>query len=79
MLDKQYHMYSVDTGHFYSSRERYYHDKNRRYRQERRYLQNKLPDLEKKLRDLGLTEEDMKHLKKGRTDPIWVCPALSAT
>ncbi len=75
MLDKQYHMYSVDTGHFYSSRERYYHDKNRRYRQERRYLQNKLPDLEKKLRDLGLTEEDMKHLKKGRTEEILITEA----
>lgn len=47
MLDRQYHLYSVDTGNFYSSRERYLHEMNYRYRKERNYIQNKLRELEK--------------------------------
>lgn len=41
-LDKQIHMYSCDTGHFYSHKERYLHDMNCKYRQERKYLLNRL-------------------------------------
>ena len=51
MLDKQYNMYSVDTGHFYSNHEKYLHDMNCKYRRERNYVQNKLPEIEKKLKN----------------------------
>lgn len=48
MLDRQYHLYSVDTGDFYSNHERYLHNMNCRYRKERNYIQNKLHEIEKK-------------------------------
>ena len=35
MLDRQYNMYSVDTGHFYSNHEKYLHNMNCQYRRER--------------------------------------------
>lgn len=47
MLDKQIHMYSVDTGHFYSNHERYLHEMNCKYRRERNYLLNKIAKTEK--------------------------------
>lgn len=70
MLDKQYHLYSVDTGHFYSNHEKYLHDMNCRYRQERRYIQNKLPEIEKKLKQFGYTDSDIKNLKKENTEEV---------
>lgn len=66
MLDKQYNLYSVDTGHFYSNREKYLHDMNCKYRRERNYVQNKLPEIEKTLQQLGYTEDDIKKLKNGK-------------
>ena len=65
MLDRQYHLYSVDTGSFYSSREKYLHEMNCRYRRERNYIQNKLPEIEKKLKQCGYTEETLHLLRKG--------------
>ena len=65
MLDRQYHLYSVDTGSFYSSREKYLHEMNCRYRRERNYIQNKLPEIEKKLKQSGYTEETLHLLRKG--------------
>lgn len=65
MLDRQYHLYSVDTGNFYSSREKYLHEMNCRYRKERNYIQNKLPELEKKLKQCGYTEKSLHLLRKG--------------
>jgi len=41
-LDKQIHLYSVDTGHFYSRHEARLHRLNHCCRQECRYIQNKL-------------------------------------
>lgn len=70
MLDKQYHSYSVDTGHFYSSHERYLHDMNCKYRKERNYVQNKLPEIEKRLKQFGYTDDDIKKLKKDKTEDI---------
>ncbi len=64
MLDTQYHLYSVDTGHFYSNHEQYLHTMNVNYRRERKYLQDKLPQIEQHLKQLGYTEHDMKILKK---------------
>ena len=70
MLDKQYYLYSVDTGHFYSNHEKYLHDMNCKYRQERKYIQNKLPEIEKKLKHFGYTNDDIKNLKNQKTEEI---------
>lgn len=70
MLDKQYNMYSVDTGHFYSNHEKYLHDINCKYRRERNYVQNKLPEIEKQLKQFGYTEDDIKNLKNGKTEEV---------
>ncbi|MCM1465790.1 MAG: hypothetical protein NC094_10260 [Bacteroidales bacterium] len=70
MLDIQYHLYSVDTGHFYSNHEKYLHDMNCKYRRERSYIQNRLPELEKKLRQSGYTDDDIKNLKRHKTEEI---------
>ncbi|MDE5717306.1 MAG: hypothetical protein K2I53_06775, partial [Lachnospiraceae bacterium] len=64
MLDRQYHLFSVDTGNFYTNREKYLHEMNCRYRAERNYIQNKLPEIEKKLKQCGYTEETLHLLRK---------------
>ncbi|MDE6530885.1 MAG: hypothetical protein K2K96_08935 [Lachnospiraceae bacterium] len=63
-------MYSVDTGHFYSNREKYLHDINYRYRRERNYIQNKLPEIEKRLKQFGYSEDDIKNLKNNKPEEI---------
>lgn len=68
MLDRQYYMYSVDTGHFYSNHEKYLHNMNCRYRSERNYMKNKLPELQKKLKSFGYTDNEIQKLKCGRTE-----------
>jgi len=52
LLDTQYNLYSVDTGHFYSNHEQYLHTMNVNYRRERKYLQDKLPQIEQHLKQL---------------------------
>ena len=70
MLDKQYNLYSVDTGHFYSNYEKYLHDMNCKYRRERNYVQNKLPEIEKKLKQFGYTDDDIKQLKNNNKEDV---------
>lgn len=72
MLDKQYNIYSVDTGHFYSNHEKYLHEMNRKYRSERNYVENKLPAIEKKLKASGYSDDEIKNLKNGKTDEVSV-------
>lgn len=62
MLDRQYNLYSVDTGHFYSNHEKYLHDMYCKYRMERNAIQSKLPEIEKKLKKSGYTDNDIKNL-----------------
>ncbi|MBO5054843.1 MAG: hypothetical protein J6C64_00605 [Lachnospiraceae bacterium] len=64
MLDRQYHLYSVDTSHFYSNHEKYLHNMNCKYRKERNYAGSKLPALEKKLKEAGYSDKDIQKLKK---------------
>ena len=45
MLKNQYHLYSVDTGSFYSNHEKALHDKLRKYRHERIEVKQKLEEL----------------------------------
>lgn len=74
MLDKQYNLYSVDTGHFYSNHERYLHNMNCKYRRERNYVNNKLPEIEQKLRDAGYSDEVIKKMKSNKChDIILLC------
>ena len=75
MLDKQYNMYSVDTGHFYSNHEKYLHDMNCKYRRERNYVQNKLPEIEKKLKQFRYT---VRLRAESKTDIIFVSFKLSS-
>lgn len=70
MLDKQYNLYSVDTGHFYSNHEKYLHDMNCKYRKERNYVNNKLPEIEKRLKEFGYTNEDIKKLKNDKSEEV---------
>lgn len=70
MLDKQYNLYSVDTGHFYSNHEKYLHDMNCKYRRERNYVNNKLPEIEKKLKEFGYSDDDIKKLKNDKTEEV---------
>lgn len=74
MLDKQYHLYSVDTGHFYSNHEKYLHDMNCKYRQERNYIVNKLPEIEKKLYEHGYNTVNIKTLKNRGIEEIDIIP-----
>lgn len=67
MLDTQIHMYSVDTGHFYSNREKYLHDMNRRYRGEHNDISHQLPALEKQLKNSGYTATDLKLFQNSDT------------
>ena len=70
MLDKQYNLYSVDTGHFYSNHEKYLHDMNCKYRRERNYVNNKLPEIEKILKEFGYSDDDIKKLKNDKTEEV---------
>lgn len=60
MLDRQYHLYSVDTGSFYSNREKYLHNKNFRYHREQKYIEDKLSAMKKAS---AFSETDPKYQK----------------
>lgn len=79
MLDKQYYMYSVDTGHFYSSRENYLHHMNYKYRRERNFIRNKLPEIEKCLRAFGYSKDDIKNLKNHKKEKVKLIPSSQDT
>ncbi len=79
LLDKQYNLYSVDTGHFYSNHEKYLHDMNCKYRRERNYVNNKLPEIEKKLKEFGYTDDDIKKLKKNKTEEVTIIDSSNDT
>lgn len=64
MLDRQYHLYSCDTGHFYSNREKYLHDMHCRYRSEHKAVNARLSELEKQLKALGCSDQDIRTLGK---------------
>lgn len=70
MLDKQYNLYLVDTGHFYSNREKYLHDMNCLYRRERNYIKNKLPAIESQLKEFGYSEPEIKKLCSGKNEDV---------
>lgn len=65
MLDRQYHFYAVDTGHFYSHREARLHHRLNQYRTERHHMRKRLQDLECTLKKLGYSDKDIKTFKRG--------------
>lgn len=76
MLDRQYHFYAVDTGHFYSHREARLHHRLNQYRIERLHVRKKIQELECTLRQLGYSDKDLKAFKNGETyetDKISAC------
>lgn len=70
MLDRQYYMYSIDTSHFYSSREQYLHNMNVRYRSEYKDVQKKLREIKEKLKQSGYSAGDIKLLTSGKTNEL---------
>lgn len=63
MLDRQYHLYSIHTGHFYSNHEKSLHDRYHKYRREYMDLQSRLPKLENVLKQSDCTEADIQKLR----------------
>lgn len=63
MLDAQYHLYSVDTGHFYSNREMRLHEKNCRLLKELSDMRIRLKETERK------TDTDSP--KNGESEMFW--------
>lgn len=68
MLDKQYYLYSADTGHFYSNHEKDLHNRKNKYRQECKNIQSKLPELENRLKLFGYTNDQIKILKSKKAE-----------
>lgn len=64
-LNTQIHMYSVNTGHFYSNHEAYLHNLNHRCREEKNYLKNKIAFFDDVMREYGYSRQDLNRLKKG--------------
>lgn len=67
MLDRQYHFYAVDTGHFYSHREARLHHRLNQYRTERSHIREKLQELECTLKKSGYSDKDLKAFRNGKT------------
>lgn len=60
-LDKQIHVYSVDTGHFYNQKELSLHNQNHDLREEKNYIKNGiLKELTEKLLKLGYTKSELR-------------------
>lgn len=64
MLDSQYHLFSVDTGHFYSNRETYLHNMQCKYLIERKDVNAKLAEIEEKLKQSGYSNDEIQDLKR---------------
>jgi hypothetical protein len=70
LLDKQINIYSIDTGHFYSNREKYLHDMNCKYRSERNFLSNKIAFFDQVMTLYGYTKKDLLYIKKGKIESL---------
>ncbi|EXG87823.1 hypothetical protein K413DRAFT_4724 [Clostridium sp. ASBs410] len=68
MLDKQIHMYSIDTGHFFVGREKKLYRRNVYYRTLKNKECQKVNQLANQLRKLGYTQEDVELLNSGKIE-----------
>lgn len=64
-LKTQIHMYSVDTGHFFSGKEERLHRRYGKLRREKQNLKELLLFMDQVLLEYGYTPKDLKHLKSG--------------
>lgn len=65
-LDKQIHLYSLETGHFYSNHEKYLHEKIQACRQECNQLKKLLPECETQLLEAGCSTSELADIRNGR-------------
>lgn len=64
MLKRQYHLYSVDTEHFFSGRERYWFEQYVRYRKELHALRESHPETKQTVRIFSHKRKKLKSAKK---------------
>lgn len=69
-LENQVNLYSVDTGNFYTKKERLLHNKNATIRKERRVIADKSKIIKNQLKDLGYSSNDLKKLCAGKIDEV---------
>ena len=69
-LENQINLYSVDTGNFYTKKERVLHNKNATIRKERREIADKLKIIKSQLIDLGYSSTDLKKVCSDKIDEV---------
>lgn len=69
-LENQINLYSVDTGNFYTKKERYLHNKNAKIRSERRYISNEIENLHDTILELGYSGNDIDNISKNKIDEL---------
>lgn len=69
-LENQINLYSVDTGNFYTKKEKYLHDKNAKIRIERKIIVKKIKDIKKMLKKLGYTDSNIENITHNKLDEI---------
>lgn len=71
-LENQINLYSVDTGNFYTKKERLLHNKNVKIRNEKKSIIEKTSPLKKQLEKAGYTKEKLQELLYG--NPVDIIP-----
>lgn len=69
-LENQINLYSIDTGNFYTKKERYLHNKNAKIRAERKIIAEELKKVKEQLQKYGYSESSIRKIQKGDVDGI---------
>ena len=69
-LENQINLYSVDTGNFYTKKERVLHNKNAKIRAERKIIAEKIKALHEKLIEYGYSKKDLGTASKEIIDEL---------
>ena len=69
-LENQINLYSVDTGNFYTKKERALHNKNAKIRAERKIIAEKIKTLHEKLIEYGYSKKDLGTASKEIIDEL---------
>ena len=69
-LENQINLYSVDTGNFYTKKERVLHNKNAKIRAERKVIAEKIKTLHEKLIEYGYSKKDLGTASKEIIDEL---------
>lgn len=70
MLDRQIHMYSIDTGHFFVGREKKLYRRNVYYRTLRNKENQNIKQMIKQLKNIGYTQDDIELLNTGNIEQM---------